>query len=245
MTNLTASVATIQIGAVSLQGLMDSKGNFFVAVPQLADIGLVPPNRSAKQLESLLGNSFQSQFLKFKTSINPKAVNAVPLSFFEGLIFELALKGNEKAIAISRTLHGLSWHQLFCDAFGLKFEKEDRQAWLKARMEGKAARRTLTDAIADWYAKFPKGTTRPPHVMYAQVTNAIYQKLWGVDAIGLEQILKCDRNKAREYLDAKSLKYLEHAEFNVMEVIDNREIKPIDAVALTQIWTKPMPQSRS
>jgi hypothetical protein len=81
----------------------------------------------------LLGKG--SQFAKLKTSLHPKAVNAIALKDFEKLVFELALKGNERAQEFSRSLIGLSLHQLFCDAFGIKFEKEERQQYLAQRMQ--------------------------------------------------------------------------------------------------------------
>jgi hypothetical protein len=59
---------------------------------------------------------------------------AIALKEFEKLVAKLDRKGNEQAQEFSRSLIVLSLHQLFCDAFDMKFEKEDRQEYLIQRM---------------------------------------------------------------------------------------------------------------
>ena len=55
--------------------LLFSDGSFGVAIPQLDRLKLVPPNRSLKQLESLLGMTLQSHH-KVKAELNPCAAIA-------------------------------------------------------------------------------------------------------------------------------------------------------------------------
>ncbi|MEG3878648.1 KilA-N domain-containing protein [Microcoleus sp. herbarium7] len=102
--------------------------------------------------------------------------------------------------------------------------------WQKVRADGKVTRRTLTDAIRDWYIKNPNATTCPQHSMYANTTNAIYQALWGMTALEIEGLLGCERNQLRNHISKACLKDLERAECRVMEFIDYDSIKPIDAV---------------
>lgn len=126
-----AHVTQVHIGSFSIPGLLLEDGNFAVAVPQLVDLGFVPPNRSLKQLQTLLGFSFPSH--KSTSELNSKAVNVILLPDFERLLVEVAFKGNEKAKTLVRQLAGLSLQQLFSDAFGIKFEAEERQHWLTER----------------------------------------------------------------------------------------------------------------
>jgi len=86
-----------------------------------------PIKHASRDLKAILGEGFQ--FPKWKSDLNPKAVNVLTLEQFNQLAFELALKGNVQAIEFMRDLSGLSLHQLFSDAFGQKFEAEDRQSW--------------------------------------------------------------------------------------------------------------------
>ena len=146
--SIKAEITQVPIGSISIEGLMSINGDFGVAVPQLASIDLVPPNRSVKQLESLLGNTFQSHLIqKWKTELNPKAVNVLPLDQFQNLVRALDKKGNPAATLFIDALLGLSLHQLFCDAFGIKFEAEHRQQWLTTRMRTKHDFRPLTDML--------------------------------------------------------------------------------------------------
>ena len=94
--SIKAEITQVPIGSISIEGLMSINGDFGVAVPQLASIDLVPPNRSVKQLGSLLGDGFH--FEKWLTILNPKAVNVILLDDFKDLLFILAQRGNIQAI---------------------------------------------------------------------------------------------------------------------------------------------------
>lgn len=146
---LKAEVTPVKFGDnFSMPGLMDEEGEYYVAVPQLVEKDLVPPNRSGKQLEALLGKAFPShQIVKLKTDINSKGVNAIPLEMFGTLVAELAFKGNVNAQIVMRVLVKESLHQLFCDAFGVKQTAEDRQKRLTARFNVKHDFRPLTDQL--------------------------------------------------------------------------------------------------
>jgi hypothetical protein len=105
--------------------------------------------------------------------------------------------------------------------------------WQEIRDSGKITRRTLTDAIKDWYIRNPNGSSRPQHVMYAVTTNKIYQTLWNKTALEIEALLGCERNNSRDFMNAECLQVLDRAEYRVMEYIDDDNIKPVDAVELS------------
>ena len=156
---IKAEITIVPIGVLSIEGLMNDSGDFGVGLPQVSDNFSVPHKNASRDVKALLGKDFQ--FLKWKTPLNPKEVNVIPLERWSDLVFELAIKGNEKAIALSRALQGLSWHQIFCDAFGKKFEAEDRQRWLETRLSTKHDFRPLTDMLKKYgfneskeYARF-------------------------------------------------------------------------------------------
>jgi len=150
---LRANVSQVNIGPIVIEGLMDEDGEYYVAIPQIAELFQFDKNQASRYLKSLLGKHIQ--FAKIKTELNPKEVNAVPLEMFEKVLFELALKGISKAVEMSRVLIGLSLHQLFCDSFGVKFEREERQKWLSTRMKTKHDFRPLTDQLQKYGFKEP------------------------------------------------------------------------------------------
>lgn len=131
MSILSAIVTEVPIGHLAVPGLMAEDDGFYVGIPQMVDLELIPPNRSAKQLQALSGIAFQTH--KLKTEIHPKAINAIPLADFGRIIVAFAKAGNVAAQNLRDDLVGLSLHQLFSDAFGQKFEQEERQEFLKWR----------------------------------------------------------------------------------------------------------------
>lgn len=113
-------------------------------------------------------------------------------------------------------------------------ESKLQEAWLKVRTEGKETRRSLTDAIQDWLAR--NESSALPHAHYASCTNQIYQALWGMDAIEIESLFNCPRNKSRDYMSAKALRVLERAEDRVIEFIDLDNLHPMkQAVEAAQL----------
>ena len=102
--------------------------------------------------------------------------------------------------------------------------------WEEIRVKGKVSRRTLADAIKNWYERNPNCSTCPMGIMIAKTTNAIYQSLWSMDALEIESKLGCDRNQSRNFMSAECLKVLERAEDRVTEFIDLDNLKPIVAV---------------
>jgi hypothetical protein len=167
---ITAVVTKVQIGTIEIDGLMDEAGNFYVGMPQLTYLEIIPKNKSAKQLEALTDKAFSTHDLvKLKTPLNSKGVNALPVRLVEKLLLKLTIKGNEKAIELMEALIGLSLHQLFSDAFGLKFEKDDRQRWLNCRFQTKHDFRALTDQLQKHGFEKPEEYGKFIHLMQKKI----------------------------------------------------------------------------
>lgn len=146
---IKADVTQVKVGFLTFEGLMNENGRFAVAVPQYADLFETSRNTASRDIKRLLGKGSKTSIVleKWKTPFNKTEVNVIPIEHWSDLIFELALSGNQKAIELSRLLQGMSWHQLFADAFGIKFEQEERQQWLITRMATKHDFRPLTDML--------------------------------------------------------------------------------------------------
>ena len=132
---LTAEIAQVKVGAIEFQGLRFPDGCYGIAVPQIANLFSFSIKNAARDFKALLGCDFQ--YIQAKTSLNPKAVSALTLYDFESLTLELVAKGNTLAKVFARALIGLSLHQLYSDAFGVKFGAVERQEWLLTRFNTK------------------------------------------------------------------------------------------------------------
>lgn len=207
MSIVKAEITEVQIGGISIQGLMNENLEFGVAIPQMVEMDLVPPNRSAKQLQALTGVDFQSH--KWQTKLNPKGVNVVTLDDFQRLIRALDRKGVESASFFVDTMLGLSLHQLFCDAFGQKFEAEDRQRWLETRVFTRKEFRLLTDQLQKH--GFTDGR------QYARYISRFQAKL------GIE-------NGTRDELTTEQLVMLQSAQVKITTMMDCG-LEPWDALA--------------
>ena len=222
---MKAHVTKVQIGNLEIDGLMDEAGNYFVAVPQIATLVQIDKNQASRTLKPLLGAGFQ--FDRLKSELHPKAVNAISIQDFERTLAKLDRAGNKFAQDLRDSLVGLSLHQLYSDAFGVKFEAEDRQNWLIERGEGKEVRRTLTDAIHDYLVSQGKGDA---FGYYARITNQIYQGIFGLDANQIrEQLGVPDNALTRDYLNSKEIRTVALIEDVVMNMIDDGT-NPFEAV---------------
>lgn len=136
MTN-KALVTTVSIGNLEIEGLMLPDGSFAIAISQIADLiqrisNSFRPHKNyfSQDVKRLLGNSFRPH--KTTTELNNSKVNVLSITDFRKVMIKLSHK--DKGIeSFVDDLLDLSLTQLFNDAFGVKFEQEERQAWLKHR----------------------------------------------------------------------------------------------------------------
>lgn len=110
----------------------------------MVDLNLVPPNRSQKQLESLLGMGFS--FTKVKSDFNKNVTLAVRVCDFEKIIFLLSAQGNSRATEILGKIDpSIDIHKKVKTAQG-KIEKEI-QVKLSKELNGQTEISTLAGRI--------------------------------------------------------------------------------------------------
>lgn len=134
-TTTKARVTQVKIGNISVEGLMLPDGSFGIGYTQINSIlKLENLNKNVhRAVKRLLGNEIQNRTTK--SEFNNKSTSYLNIKEFERLLVESAFKGNEIAIDLTRQLVGLSLTQLWSDAFGVKFEKEERVQYLVNRQE--------------------------------------------------------------------------------------------------------------
>jgi hypothetical protein len=222
-----AEIAIVKIGHLEIEGLYAPEiDQFGVAVPQICSLFQFDKNQGSRNIKALLGKGFQ--FDKWRSKLHPKAVNVLLLKDVERLIRALDKQGNEFAEELVDLLFGLSLHQLFSNAFNIKFDKEDTQRWLKARQQGKLARRTLTDAIKDWLLAHPDVSENKKKFIYSNVTDAINLGIFARRASKLRKDWHCDN--PRDEMTDKELSVVESAEGLTMRLIDQDKLEPMVAV---------------
>jgi len=138
MTDVTktskAVVTTVKIGAdMELEGLMLPDGSYAISISQANTLLAFSStqNHASQSLKRILGAAFRPH--KLATELDNTLMNVISLTDFNLVLIRLTAAGNEAAFKLLETLSALSLHQLFSDAFGVKFEAEERQDWLTYR----------------------------------------------------------------------------------------------------------------
>lgn len=140
-----AIVAKVQFGTFEIDGLLFEDGIYGVAIPQVASLFLDSHSQASQMLKRLMGKDFKTH--KAKTPFNRNTTLSISLVDFEKVLAKLDRAGNVKAQEFRDGLVGLSLQQLFCDAFGVKFEAEQRQKWLEERFKTKKDFKPLTEQL--------------------------------------------------------------------------------------------------
>jgi len=225
-----AKIAQIKFGGLEIEGLLLPDGSFGIGVSQVAELFQFLNKNASRDFKAMLGEGFQ--FLKTTSELHPKAVNYLTLVQFEKVLRYYDRAGNVAAQALTDSLVGLSLVQLFSDAFGIKFDKGDRQEWLKQRMSGKNVRRTLTDSIQDYLILNAESLSEGYKTfIYATCSDAVNRTIFGKTAkqLRLERGVKTDA-LLRDSHDRKDLQRIDHIEVYAMRLIDAKGEEPMEAV---------------
>lgn len=226
---IKAQIAPVAIGHLSIEGLMAGDGKFYIAVPQISAQFQIDNNQASRRFKALLGSDFQ--FDKAKTELHPKAVNVLSVPDFERLVARLDRSGHVGAQEFRDDLVGLSLHQLFCDAFGIKFEKEDRLNWLMLRQESKMLFWELASAVKQWMAGRYCGA--PEFTYYKNAFDALNVGLFGMQSAKIRQELGLASDSAlcRDSFGQRALTNIATVQGLAARMMAKDEsLKPIDAV---------------
>lgn len=209
-----AEITQINVGVEQLLDVLYCQEHeaFYIAVPQLARRFQFDRNQATRTLKRLLGEGFQFDH-KFRTPLNPKAINAIQLSQYEKVVTELAFNRNDLAKTEVRAMAGLSYVQLASDSFGIVFDASDRAAWMKRRREGKLSRLTTTDAVKLELKRTGKDDSPNAKWSYKNWSDRTYKHLFGATAKQLREHCNLPNTATpRDYLSEKALLLLQNFE---------------------------------
>jgi hypothetical protein len=224
-----ATVAKVNLGFTQVEGLHLKKGEYAIAVPQVADLFQTSRNTASKDYRRMLGADFQTS--KHVTEFNTNPVNVIDLQLVARIAVELMKKGNKLAESYVLAAVTESIERRFDRAFDKKRSEEEYNARLTARMQGKEARWDLTNAIKA-YIDQHQLTGNQAKFLYMHATNALYCTLTGepsMHAIKLKYNIPIN-DTLRNYLSDRDLKHIEYIESLAQRLIDIDDIHPVNAV---------------
>jgi hypothetical protein len=136
---ISAKVAQVPFGNLSVEGLLLEDGKFAISLQQVASLFQLLPNSIQKAMQDRLGNG--CSFYQIKTNrekVKGKRVrskeNAISLLDFERFLRALDKANNLIAVNMTDALVGLSLTQIFSDAFEIEITKEQRQQYIENRI---------------------------------------------------------------------------------------------------------------
>jgi len=223
---MKGQIVQVSLGVLAIEAVMDEACNYYVTVQSIASLFQLTQNNATRDIKAILGEGYSLLKISIqRDGANRSQNNCIALRDFETVALQLAINGNPTAQQWVRALVGMSLTQLCADAFGVKFDAADRQAWLKARMAGKETRRTLTDSIRDW--GLSNGTDVSRH--YPICSDMVNRAVCGKTAAQLRAARGCKAGEIRDTHSPRELKLIEGIEWHASASID-RGLDPVTAV---------------
>lgn len=155
---IKAEFTQVQIGTFSINGYLLPDGSFGMSQTQVfswVDSSVIS-SQAAKRYIQITKSKLAQTLAPKGFIVHPKTiirgcnerVNVVPINDVAQFLVVALAMGYTECAEILALLSGLSLQQLFCDAFNIKFEQEERQEWLTNRQRTKETfKACLTDAL--------------------------------------------------------------------------------------------------
>lgn len=216
---------------------------FGIGVPQIGDLfpktfqrkngGFKTHNNySAQTLKRIMGKGFKTH--KHATELSGRnKTNVVYLPDFEKVLLKLAFRGDTDAQEWLEELAGLSLHQLFCDAFGVRFEKEERQNLLIKRQVNKDSFWFITDHIKAYCDRHEIEPVTDKFNYYQQAMIAINQAVIGRNACEVRDALQVHSQAEliRDYYNREIIDIITVLQKSAGKRIDRKDMEPLQAIA--------------
>jgi hypothetical protein len=201
-------------------------GKYGVGFSQICEQFDIPQKNAARDFKCLLDGTLT--ILKVKIENSRINMFALPISDYEKLVAKLDRKGNTQAQEFRDNLVGLSLQQLFCDAFNIKFEKAERQQWLKQRQSGKQVRENLADTIEAYINNDPTLSDNYKKFIYSNVSDCLNRAIFDRKASKLKADWNVDN--IRDSLTAEELRWVEQTEELAARIIIKDKLEPLCAM---------------
>ena len=225
-----AVVATVIYAGFEFPGLQLPDGNYAIAVSQVADIFQFDQRQASRSIKRLVGNGFQ--FDRSTSEIHPKKVNVIPLEDFGRLVNAIARSSDkayeqarELAFAIQDASVTTTIEQAFDIAFDNKRSLEEYQEKQRVRIQGKVARRNMTNVVRDYVKTHDELVSdNYKKYIYNNCTDRTYRIVFGRSAKQLKEDWEC--NDVRAAMTIEELFIVRGLEDLAMKLIEQEGIEP-------------------
>ena len=229
-----AVVATVRYAGFEFPGLKLPNGDYAIGIPQIVDLleqdnkGFRPSkNTASRDFKRILGNRFRSS--KIATELDNAKINVVGIETFGLLMIQLAIKGNQVAIAIAEASVTTTLEMSYDLAFHNEQKLEEYQAKQEARVQGKVTRRTLTNAIRDYInANSDDLSVNYQKFIYNNASDRLNKIVFGRSAKKLRESWKC--TELRDAMTFEELMIVDSVERLAVTLIDDQGFEPLSAV---------------
>ncbi|MDF5718585.1 MAG: hypothetical protein PUP93_33150 [Rhizonema sp. NSF051] len=222
-----AQRTTITLGDIELEVFLMPDGEYRLSQTQaLAAIGIANNwfsqlnKKTPKILQALQDKGFRYESIEIKIEGNNSKIKAMSIDDVSKVWGYFARNNNDKAMDLLESCTAESIERRADAKFGKVRTEAERDARLKARLEGKIARRTLTDSIKDYLDTQDGLSDNYRKWIYGNATDGMHEVVFGMSAIEMEDTLGCARHKSRDHLSSKCLRRIEWAEASICQQID-------------------------
>ena len=234
--------AEIYLGDIPLEVFQLPNGDYCLSQSQVLDvinapnnwITRLPSSEGTDRVKYLHNKGFTGlqEKVEFKEEGARGTKTAKTLSIVDAVLVWrwFDRQGNEKAEAIIDACAIESIERRADAAFGIQCSEEDYQAKMKARIDGKVVRRSLTDAIKDYMARHSELSDNDRKWLYKNCSDKTNKIVLGKIAKKAAIDLGCEQGQLRDYLQAEQLIRISYLEDVTVKLIDLHDIHPFQAV---------------
>jgi hypothetical protein len=233
---MLAERTTIYLGSIPLEVFMLPDSQYVLSQTQVAEaVGKTKVSFGdflvSKSPEALPYKGFRSK----RTSIkgNNVQINIIPIDLAVAYWIKEAITGNATAARLLGACAAESIERRADSAFGVQRAEEERQEFMRIRLEGKRIRRRLTDAIKSYIDRHPELSENNRKWLYVNASQRVTLVVFGRKAKKLAEDLGVHPDNLRDALTPDELILLQEVEDTAVRLIDIQDIHPDDAIQQT------------
>jgi hypothetical protein len=230
-TTIKATRATIKLGDIELDVFQLPDGSYGFSKNSLKEqFNILLGNSTGKKHAQPLIDKRPSLVQKFKIADNNATAHIIHIELFKEIVAAYAGLGNVKCIALLTACFAEALERRADSAFSVIRTEEERNLFLKARMEGKMVRRTLTDSIKEYISRHPELSEMYRRFVYSNCTDCINLVVLGAKSkqVKLELDLK-PTGLLRDVIPYATLREIEAVEVLAGRLIDAEDLEPLEA----------------